>query len=373
MKNALLPIDYINKNKNVVLTPNNFNEADLVIFSLVPLVDVSHVGIPKEGEGGYTTLRSIMNVQKAIHEDSKLGLIIPTNINECLIAAADSKRYQNLKFHSLFCKIDDTTQSTFMIVDISNKISIILFSGTDDSVVGWVEDFNLLIKQDIECLTNAREYVNRNCTKDKAYVLLGHSKGGLISNYTLLTANPEVQDKIVIAYDLDGPGFSKEFIKEYKNSPELEKLKLICPRKSIIGRLFYQFINATVVNSSAKTGLTQHNVATWLIEEDFSFVKCKSYSKRSTINDSVIKTYINQLSKKDAENLVKAITKIANSGNAKTLTNLVVHPIKILRGFFSLPKAERKQVSTTPFKLIKAYFKVKRGHRKSGKKSNKLN
>lgn len=369
MKNAMLPIDYININKDVILTPENFNEADLVVFSLIPLVDISNVGIPKEGKDGYTTLKNIMSVQKAIHEDSKLGLIIPNSIKECLTAAASSKRYQNLKIHSLFCKIDDNTQSTFMIVDMSKEISIVLFSGTDDTVVGWLEDLNLLIKQDIECLTNATEYVNRNCNEEKVYILLGHSKGGLISNYTLLTANPEVQDRIVIAYDLDGPGFSKEFIKEYKHCPELQKLRLICPRKSIIGRLFYQFNKATVIGSSAKTGLTQHNPASWLIAEDFSFVKCKSYSKRSTINDSVIKTYINQLSKKDAENFVAAITKIANYGNAKTLTNLVVHPIKIIKGFFTLPKAERKQVSTTPFKLIKAYFKVKKDRIKKNIKS----
>lgn len=359
-ENLLLPIDYVYKVKDEILTPSNFNEGDLILFSLITLVDIANVGIPREGEEGYTNIKDIMKRQKKLHNDEKYGLLLPLNINEFLELCAKSKRYQNLKFHSLFYKVDDKTQSTFLTVDLSNQISIVIFSGTDDTVVGWLEDFNLLVTQEIECLTNAREYTNRNCTSDKAYILLGHSKGGLISNYVLLTAEPKVQDRIIIAYDLDGPGFNKEFIKKYKNNPELSKLRLICPRKSIVGRLFYQFNKATVVASSAKTGLTQHNPATWYISDDFSFSRCSNYSKRSTINDAVIKTYLDQLSKKDTETLVNSITKIANYGNAKTLSNLVVHPIKIIKGFFGLPKSERKQVRTTPFKLIKTYFQVKR-------------
>ena len=350
----MLPIEYINKNGSELISPNNFNEADLILFATLPLIDISNVGIPVEGEKGSTNLKDILNKQYRLHKREKYGLILKRKINDYLEAAANCDRYTPLKFYNLFYKVDNNTQSVFFMCDISENITIVDFSGTDDTITGWIENLKLLVNQEQECLTNAREYVNRNCTDpNKYYVLVGHSKGGLISNYALLTANNDVKDRIIVAYNLDGPGFSKEFIKKHKNDKILEySLIFYAPKGSVIGRLFNQFKNAIVVKTSAK-GLEEHNPVEWNIDDNFNFIRCRSFSKKSTITDMMIKKYINQLGKKETEDLVNTISKILHTGNKITLTGLFTHPFKLLRATFSLPKAEKKQVLSVPFKLIK--------------------
>lgn len=345
--------EYLKKQKDEVLTPSNFCEADLVLFGLITLIDISKVNVPFENEDRYITLNNLMANQVRLHKKRKLGLILNKEISNYLIECSKTNRYKDIKFYNLYHKVDSETQSTFVMCDLSNDISIVIFGGTDDSVTGWKENFKLLVNSNPECLNNAKEYVNRNCTnKDKKYVFIGHSKGGMLCCYSFFECDKSIQEKVIVAYDLDGTGFTKQFVNKHKDDVGINKFQLICPKGSVVGRLFYQVKRAIVVKSSYHS-LNEHNPVSWMIINDGSFQRCKSFSKKSSINEVMIKKYLEKLSKNETENLYKALAKIINAGNAKTLTMLMRKPIRIFIAITKLPKAEKKVVLTIPVNLLK--------------------
>ena len=177
MKDYLLPIDYINKNKDVPLTANNFNDGDLLLFAALPLIDISNVELPKENEKKSITLKELIDNQIKLHNNEKYGLVLSRNLNRFLEACKDAKRYENLKFYNQYFKLNNKTQSSYFMCDISKNITVVDFSGTDDSVTGWVENLKLLVEQEQECLVNAKDYVNRNCKDENKYYIFGRDGG----------------------------------------------------------------------------------------------------------------------------------------------------------------------------------------------------
>ena len=193
--------EYLKKHKDEVLTPSNFCEADLVLFGLITLIDISKVNVPFENEDKYITLNKLMANQVRLHKKRKLGLILNKEISNYLIECSKTNRYKDIKFYNLYHKVDSETQSTFVMCDLSNDISIVIFGGTDDSVTGWKENFKLLVNSNPECLNNAKEYVNRNCTnKDKKYVFIGHSKGGMLCCYSFFECDKSIQEKVIATH-----------------------------------------------------------------------------------------------------------------------------------------------------------------------------
>lgn len=353
MDGSVSVFEHLKNHKNEVLTPSNFYEADLVLFGLITLIDISKVNVPFENDKRTITLHEIIDNQIKLHKNRKLGLILNKEIINYLVDCSKSNRYKDIKFYNLFHKVDSETQSTFVMCDLSDDISIVIFGGTDDTVVGWKENFKLLINSNPECLNNAKEYVNRNCIdKNKKYVFIGHSKGGMLCCYSFLECDKSIQDRIIVAYDLDGTGFAKEFVNKHKDNEVLSRLQLICPRGSIVGRLFYQTKKSIVIKSSYH-GPNEHNPVSWMVMSDGSFQRCKSFSKRSSINEVMIKKYLKKLSKKESEDLYNAIAKVASAGNAKTLTTLIKKPIVIIVAIAKLPKAEKKVMLTMPVHLAK--------------------
>lgn len=371
-KKPFLPIDYVKKNKDIPLSLKNFSEVDTAVFAVFTLIDIAKVGIPFEGKEGSISFKDIMNNQKKLHGKKKLGLLLPLNITELLMEAGFSKRYGNIMFHSLYYQVDDVTQSTFVVGDINPHLSIVLFGGTDDSVVGWTEDLDLLVSHNVKCLENARKYVERNCNEDKLYILLGHSKGGMASCYAFMTTTDQIRKKIITAYDLDGPGFQQDFLVQYMDDVLLDKLKLICPRESFVGRLFFQPIRASVVKSIDK-GLMQHNPTGWVVEDNH-YLKCNGFSKRATVKSVMAYKYMNKLTDEEKKHFVSGIKRIAAAGNAKTLSTLVLRPLEIFVRAAKLPRPEKRVLFSTPFRLIKSKINARKevnNRDKNGESNNK--
>lgn len=351
MKKRTLPVDYINECGNIPFSLIPFSEADTSAFCMFLLMDINRIGIPKENKEGFITFEDAVNNQIKLHGKKKYGLLLPTDINELLTTSSTALRYKDVRFYNLYNKVDDVTQSTYVMCDITPDITLVIFGGTDDTVVGWKEDLDLLVSHNVECLKNAEEYIKRNCqNKNKKYIFLGHSKGGMISTHCFFNADDKIRERIISVYDLDGPGFTEDYLCDHLDDPLMDRLKLICPRESFVGRLFFQPKPAIVIKSINK-GLMQHNPTGWVVDGDH-FLRVNKFSKRATVKAVMAYKYMNNLSEEDKKNFVSGITKIAQTGNAKTLSTLILRPLSIFRTAVHLPKAERRQVFSLPFKLV---------------------
>jgi len=369
MRTHFLPINYVEANGNITFLEKSFSEADTSPYALFLLQDINNLGIPKEGESGYKSFEQVVKKQNHLHGKSKYGLLLPKNINALINACAKSKRFKDGKFYNLLYIVDSKTQSSIVMCDITDDVTLVIFGSTDDSVIGWVEDIELLASHNVECLKNSKEYVSRNCNdSNKKYIFIGHSKGGMCASFAFYTADQKIRDNVIMVYDLDGPGFDSETLCNILGCDD-SKVKIICPVESFVGRLFFQPVKPTVVASIDK-GINQHNPTGWAIKDEHYEV-VKHFNKKSSIKAVMAFNYMNSLSKKEKEHVVRGLTKLAKAGNTKTLTTLVLKPLKILRNAKKLSKEEKRILLKAPFKIIKSKVEARTYVNKREKKNKK--
>ena len=99
---------------------------------------------------------------------------------------------------------------TFLLPDNTMYIS---FRGTDSTLTGWKEDFNMAFMLPVPAQKEALNYVEK-ITKliPRKFYIGGHSKGGNLAVYAGCNLNRELSKRIIKIYSHDGPGFIKEFL-----------------------------------------------------------------------------------------------------------------------------------------------------------------
>ena len=346
---------YIKKNKDILLTKENFNEVDAAILSTLCLIDVRSC-IPFEGEQKITTVKLALHSQIKKHGVSKLGLILPVSLTKALLQASQTERFGNLVIHDLHQNVSNksNTQSTFFLIDLDKETKIVIFGSTDDSVAGWLENIELLKTSEPKCAIEALKYVEKHFDKKYKYFFVGHSKGGLECAYTYLNVPKVIKNNILKAYDFDGPGFSLETIKNFRNKPD--NFELICPQSSCVGRFFHQPCEYKIVKAK-KFGVLQHNPNTWQIENDH-FVTTNKFTRLSTKEMTAVNCSFQNLSKEQKEQLINSTINVISSKDENTLTQLAKHPFKILCKFINLSKQEKKNFRRVAISIIQnRYFK----------------
>ena len=104
-----------------------------------------------------------------------------------------------------------------LTVKINEKLSCISFSGTDDTIIGWKENFNLVCMENIPAQLEAVKYVEMIGQEVEELIVCGHSKGGNLTIYSTYEVNDETFSKIKKAYSIDGHGLT--------HKPTIEEIK----------------------------------------------------------------------------------------------------------------------------------------------------
>ena len=155
-------------------------------------------------------------------------------------------------------------QFAAMEIVLEDGTSYVSFRGTDDTIIGWKEDFNLSTgvvpaqKRAIEYLQKISEHT------DGMLRVGGHSKGGNLAIYGSVMCK-SAHEKILEIYSNDGPGFSREFQELPEMKEMMPKIIRIIPEYSIIGTLLEHEKEPVIVASSSK-GLLQHDGFSWEVQ-----------------------------------------------------------------------------------------------------------
>ena len=191
---------------------------------------------------------------------------------ELLAAAAATERFRHLGIG--FCQdVFDPqadTQFAAMTFWLDDGTAVLAFRGTDNTLVGWKEDFNMTFLDHIPAQSLALEYVREFASvTDLPMRLGGHSKGGNLAVYAAAMAEDAVQDRILSVSNLDGPGFMDHIIAAPGYQRILPKIRTYVPQSSICGLLLEHEEARTVIQSS-QLGLLQHDPYSWgVLGSDF--------------------------------------------------------------------------------------------------------
>lgn len=259
-------MDYISWRGDLTFAQSPFNEVDNLILACFSYVNLDRIPAVTRQKG--------IELKKLVKEFKKLHTIKELEADKSFIRLApfmmfemaESVRFGNCVIRNYVNEIVTEAEQQFSAVEIvlDDGTSYISFRGTDDTIIGWKEDFNLSTGV-VPAQERAVEYMQR--ISDKASGMLrvgGHSKGGNLAIYGSVMCK-SVHDKILEIYSNDGPGFSKEFQESPETAEMMPKIIRIIPEYSIIGTLLEHEKQPIIVASTSR-GLLQHDGFSWEVQ-----------------------------------------------------------------------------------------------------------
>lgn len=187
------------------------------------------------------------------------------------LAIFDSKRYSSLKlvdFQNVFSE-DKEAQFTGMAFLLPDKTMAIVFRGTDNSILGWKEDFNMIFMDETTGQRLSRLFLKRCLKKHptRPFRVMGHSKGGVFAVYSCLNLTAKEEERLIHIYSNDGPGLHMSKFDSVGYKRIKDKIVHIVPKDSIIGILLHHDRISYAVAYQEKTDLfNAHDAYTWLVE-----------------------------------------------------------------------------------------------------------
>ena len=211
-------IDYVKWRGDLNLKVSEFNEIDSLILNRFSYFPLDSIMQEKEEV-------SIEELSKRFEKANKEKLkILWKDDADLFPVMGKSKRFGEMVALEYINKIETKTEKQFSAVTIilPDNTIYISFRGTDNTLIGWKEDFNMSFRGHLPSQIEAKEYLE-NIAKKYPYKKIrlgGHSKGGNLAVYASIFASPKVKKRIISVYNNDGPGFNDDIINtdEYKNS-----------------------------------------------------------------------------------------------------------------------------------------------------------
>jgi hypothetical protein len=243
-----------------------------------------------------------------------------------LDACVNSIRFGNagLTFFREVFVPEEETQFAAVTFLLDDGTAFLSFRGTDFSLMGWKEDFNMSFADSIpaqrEALRYLRDFAGCNALPMR---LGGHSKGGNVAVYAAAKAESEIQQRILNIYNNDGPGFTDILMGDPGYLAMVSKIQTYIPQSSIIGMLLEHEEPYTVVKSSLFS-LLQHECYSWEIQGG-DFVHVDEITDHSRFVDRTLKRYLAENSKEERSKFVDTVFSLLSSGGASQVFDLL-HP-----------------------------------------------
>ena len=221
-------------------------------------------------------------------------------------------------------RIDEETQTQFsaMTMLLPDGSAYVAFRGTDDTIVGWKEDFNMAFTPEIPAQRYAADYLQQAAAALAFRPLLvgGHSKGGNLAVYAGAFCSEAAQQRIELVYNFDGPGFDQKILDQAGYDAICPRVRTFVPQSSVVGMLLGHEEQYTVVHSQ-ETGLTQHNIYTWDVErESLSYLDTVTHGSRFI--DRTLKDWLAGMSVEQRAVLVDTVYEVMQQTGARTVPEL---------------------------------------------------
>ncbi len=336
--------DYLKWRGDLSLRVSPFNEVDNLILSQLAMFDLGGL-VPASPLEGSVFLGEAMD---AYFEDEKravrpLGAIIPVELVEMGRQVGKSPRFREMKLTGYVNSVDENSEKQFaaLTVDLGDRSWYIAFRGTDDTIVGWKEDFNLAFRSPVPSQLAAVEYLERVAAQTQGRLRVGgHSKGGNLAVYAAVKCTPKTKRRIRSVYNNDGPGFSHEFLSLPEYGVMADRITTILPQSSVVGMLFENDQRYHVVKST-ENGIMQHNALSWEVLGT-QLVRMDALTQESRDISTLLNGWMQDLTLEDRRKLVEGVFQILLSTKATTVTELADDKAALVRAVRTADKETRR-------------------------------
>lgn len=349
MKNML---SYLKVHKYDTFDVLPFNDIDSLILSQISYLNIENV------------IKSYSKINSLIIWDNWRILCDKTmtyrgNKKMCRMFS-DNTRYKDIFVvdYEVIASDDNNTQF-FAVTYYLNDFLYVAFRGTDLTIYGWREDFDMLYERTPSQIA-AVNYLNFISDKfHRPIIVGGHSKGGNLALYGAMYAKEETKKRIIKIYNFDGPGFYDKKIyetEEFKNASK--KLFSITSRVSVVSMLLYKIPGVRFIEVRSVSVLT-HDAFNWSVDVDkckFKFVEKNSNLSRWL--DAASDQYMEETTPFGRKNIVEITFKILKESPTMSLVDVVHHPILYIKRFRVRHKALSKDENNILENEIKKIRKI---------------
>lgn len=285
--------DYIKQIGDLSIYDQPFGELD--VLALTELTYLSFEGLDLEAVQPQPERRLL----EIANQVPRISTMMTTSDRlELLDRLIQTTRFKNVKLLAYQNDIDRALEKQFaaMTYRLSLDTYLVVFRGTDDSIIGWKEDFHMTYMDHIPAQRSALAYLERMMMHyPKAHFLVaGHSKGGNLAIYAASFLSPCLQNRLEKIYSYDAPGLNKSLVMLEGYRACAHKIHRYIPQGSIIGMMLEVPEPAQIVYSTALGGITQHSTFTWQIEESH-FVTLDQTTADSQQTDKALKNWVQEV------------------------------------------------------------------------------
>lgn len=353
-------MDYLDWRGDLTFEQSEFNEIDNLILSQLVYVDLEGIVAGPESKEKIT-VEDASRIFFETHDEDEIMKRVSMTKNSMYVLKkmAETNRFKNAKLFGYVNDIDREEQSQFSVVCVllEDKSIYVAFSGTDDSIIGWRENFNMGFLSETPGQLKAVEYLNSMIRIGQRQVRVGgHSKGGNLAVYASVKCRSYIKKKIIAVYSNDGPGFSHKMVNSEEYQEMLPKIKTILPESSIVGMLLEHEESFEVVKSS-NNGVMQHDAMSWELLGT-GFLPADNLAIQSIVVDETVKNWIKQLDLKQREQLVETVFSMLEDLNIRTVDEFYHRKWKVIQEVMKAKSTLPPDTQELFSKAIKLFWKT---------------
>ena len=362
MKNML---DYIKEFGHVSFEERAFSEIDALVLTELEYLPLENVVPSDENGENFVTVKEIAEYMQEHKQElfDENPMMITEERHEVSQVIADAPRFQSLKFFGVVSEWDKDTTKQFaaVTVEVEPSVRLVVFRGTDETLIGWKEDFLMTYSPLVAAQTDAKEYLAKQASLWGGDLMVsGHSKGGNLAIYAAATQVEDVQLRIVDIFCFDSPGLYRSVLetKGYQNIVPLAMRYI--PQDSLVGLMLESEVPYVIVKSNA-TGAMQHSAMTWEIE-DGQFIKMEKLTKNSQLNDQTFKKWTESVSDEELELFWNVFFELLFSVGIDTVNDLYgqfMHYVQeFLKAAGDMDEEKRELLTRIALLLVSTRFEV---------------
>lgn len=360
-------LDYLDWRGDIRMVDAPFNEVDNLLLSELSYVAFDGI-LPGIETDTWMTVKKAAEIffsrhdKEEIYEDRSLMAKAPLVLEKM----AKTERFQEMRLSCYVNQIDEEEEKQFsaLLAECQDNTYFVAFRGTDDTLVGWKEDFNMSYISVVPSQLEAVSYLEQVAKKVKGRLRLGgHSKGGNLAVYAAVQCKEEIKEQIIEIYNNDGPGFSKEMLLSEAYEKVRERICTIVPQTSVVGMLL-EHEEEYLVTKSSQSGIMQHDPLSWEVLGP-KFVYLDEVKKNSRILDKTLKNWINEMTSEQREAFVMALFHVLYETGAKNVSELSEDKfgnlgalIKTAKAVKQMTEEDQEMLAKVIRALIKAYKDV---------------
>ncbi|MDR0552204.1 MAG: DUF2974 domain-containing protein [Spirochaetaceae bacterium] len=326
--------DYLEWRGDLPFAAAPFNPVDNIIFSLLSYCPFDNLVPPPGGktvplkdaiEGLLVTVKKNPKKMNMYHffKDAQYKL---------LLAVIESKRFCGIDvcgYVNHFDKQVETQFSALTFVPRDSAPAYIAFRGTDGTIIGWKEDFNMTFTDTIPAQEEALLYTEKMSKHIKGgFYIGGHSKGGNLAVYAGAFCAKSIKKRIITIFNNDGPGFPQKTAHRPEYIEVKDKIISYIPRDSVIGLLFED--RAFCVLKSGDSGFMQHNPFLWEVTKN-DVQKIDTITEGSRFVNKTLTDWLESMDNEKRRKFISALFEVLMSTNANSIPDLTSDWLKSAR------------------------------------------